>query len=129
MQALAAVSAHHVEHLGTRALETAQLLIVATHVPPFPEAAAWPGGLSDARHQPHAVSVHMGETLLRLADAHPTREILVLTGHTHGAGDYAPRPNLRVLTGASDYGRPRPQGVLQLSSMGATLRPIEAPAP
>jgi hypothetical protein len=45
--------------------------------------------------------------------AHPDRELLVLCGHTHGAGLAEVLPNLRVRTGGAAYGAPVVQRVLE----------------
>ena len=56
-----------------------------------------------------------GDVLLAAAEAHADREILVFCGHTHGGGTVEVRPNLRVITGAAEYGAPRLQEILDLS--------------
>jgi hypothetical protein len=47
--------------------------------------------------------------LLEEIAGRPGRELLVLCGHTHGAGVYRPRSNLEVRTGGADYGAPEVQ--------------------
>ena len=42
------------------------------------------------------------------------RQMTVLCGHTDGAGEAQVLPNLRVLTGAAEYGEPKVQRVLEL---------------
>ena len=44
--------------------------------------------------------------------AHPECEMTVLCGHTHSPGEAQILPNLRVLTGGAEYGRPALQRVL-----------------
>jgi 3',5'-cyclic AMP phosphodiesterase CpdA len=89
-------------------------VVVVTHVPPFGEAAWHEGRPSAPEWAPFFACRATGEALLEAADARPDVELLVLCGHTHGAGEYTPRPNLRVVTGAAAYGDPRSQGVLLL---------------
>ena len=43
----------------------------------------------------------------------------VLCGHTHSAGEAQVLPNLRVLTGGAEYGRPELQRVLAVDRAGA----------
>ncbi len=45
-------------------------------------------------------------------EAHPDREMTVLCGHTHGEGEAQILPNLKVLTGGAEYGKPKVQRVL-----------------
>jgi Icc protein len=42
----------------------------------------------------------------------------VVCGHTHGGGAVDVLPNLRVLTGAADYGFPAAQAPLVLDAAG-----------
>ena len=56
----------------------------------------------------------MGDVLLEMSEAHPNCQILVLCGHTHGGGEVQVTENLRVVTGAAEYGRPEIQEVLQV---------------
>lgn len=91
------------------ALDRAGRVVFVTHVPPF-EGATWhEGKISDADWLPHFSSRSMGEMLLEEMDARPDRTLLVLCGHTHGAGVYRPRPNVEVRTGGADYGAPEVQ--------------------
>lgn len=86
--------------------ERACRVVVATHVPPFQEAAWHEGKPSDDRWAPFFSSRALGEVLLRWADRHPQVETTVLCGHTHGSGCYRPRENLTVYTGRAHYGAP-----------------------
>ncbi len=84
-------------------------VVVATHVPPFHGATWHDGRPSDNQWLPWFSCAATGEVLLEAAAAHPDRELLVLCGHTHGSGEYAPTGNLRVLTGGAVYGAPELQ--------------------
>lgn len=88
------------------ALATYPTVVFATHVPPFIEATWHEGANSSYNDLPWVTNKTMGDMLLEEAYAHPHREILVLCGHTHGSGEFQARPNLRVLTGAANYGMP-----------------------
>lgn len=94
------------------ALARFEKIILLTHVPPF-EAACWyDGRISDKDYLPHFASKAVGDVLLRIMNQHPGRELLVLCGHTHGAGESRILPNLLVKTGGADYGRPQVQELL-----------------
>jgi len=93
------------------ALEHHQHVILATHVPPFPEAAVSPYGPSDPDYLPWFTNVTLGFQLLATAGSYLDRQITVLCGHSHGGADIAVTPNLRVITGAAEYGNPRVSGL------------------
>jgi hypothetical protein len=95
-------------------------LVVLTHVPPFPEACVYAGAQSEPAWLPWFTCIATGEVLAEYARAHPTRQITVLCGHSHGIGTYTPEPNLEVRTGGwppdvEDYGNPVVQATLDLS--------------
>ena len=87
-------------------------VVVLTHVPPFREACWHEGKVSADDWLPHFTCKAVGDVLLEAADAHPGVGLTVLCGHTHGAGEAQPRPNLRVLTGGAVYGKPCVQRVI-----------------
>ncbi|MFN8665900.1 MAG: metallophosphoesterase [Gemmatimonadaceae bacterium] len=101
-------------HLLSAAVVTHRRIVVLTHVPPFVEAAWHEGAPSAPDWSPFFACKATGDVLLEIAEEWRDVEFLVLCGHTHGAGEYVPRPNLRVLTGAAEYGEPRVQVVLVL---------------
>lgn len=89
-------------------------VLVATHVPPFREACWHDGRAANDDWAPHFTCVAVGEVLREAAQKHPDKKIRVLCGHTHCAGTAEILPNLKVMTGAAEYGEPRVQGVLEL---------------
>lgn len=99
-------------HLLERAVASHARVIVVTHVPPFAEAAWHEGKPSAPDWAPFFACKATGDVLLEVASARPEVQIEVLCGHTHGAGQYRARPNLRVVTGGAEYGDPRVQGVV-----------------
>ncbi|MEP7325101.1 MAG: metallophosphoesterase [Gemmatimonadota bacterium] len=109
MQSLAQGAADFVRAQLPRALERWQQVIFLTHVPPFAEAAWHMGKISDDDWLPHFASRVTGEALREIMTQHPDRELLVLCGHTHSAGEVSVLPNLRVLTGGARYGYPEIQ--------------------
>jgi predicted MPP superfamily phosphohydrolase len=90
-------------------------VLVATHVPPFREACWHEGAISDDAWLPWFTCVAVGNVLHDAARHHAERELLVVCGHTHGAGDTQILPNLRVITGGARYGAPAAQEPLVLS--------------
>lgn len=85
-------------------------VIFATHVPPFPQNAVYEGPDRKVYEDnydwlPFYTNKAMGDMLVRVAEEHPHREILVLCGHSHWAQDHEILPNLRCITGPAQYGK------------------------
>lgn len=94
-------------------------LLLLTHVPPFPEACVYAGVPSTPPWLPWFTCIGTGEMLRAHAEAHPEQQILVLCGHSHGAGSFKPLPNLEVRTGGwpegvQDYGNPLVQQTIEV---------------
>ena len=88
------------------ALAWARRLVVAIHVPPFRESCWHEGHISDDDWLPFFTCAAAGESLRDAMAARPDASMTVLCGHTHGGGEATILSNLRVLTGAADYGAP-----------------------
>ena len=108
------------------ALATSERIIVLTHVPPFEEAAWHEGKVSDDDWLPWFACRATGEILRDAMAAHPDKRMLVLCGHTHGAGECQILPNLRVLTGGAEYGRPRVQRMIEAPDGSPSAFPGES---
>lgn len=115
LQALGDEAAAHLRAVLPIALARFPEILVATHVPPFVESCWHEGRVSDWEWLSDFSNKAVGDVLLDMAERWPERQILVLCGHTHGAGEVAMRPNLRVWTGGAEYRRPEVQRVLELS--------------
>ena len=89
-------------------------VIVATHIPPFREAAWYQGRPSADDYLPFFSCKAVGDVLLEVARSHPKSQILVLCGHTHGGGEVQVAENLLVVTGAAEYGRPEIQQIMEV---------------
>lgn len=105
-RALADADAARLERLLAQAVGTHRRIVVATHVPPFPEALPPTGRLARPEWLPLLVSGATGEVLRRTAAAYPEHRFLVLAGHSHAARDVLVRPNLRCVVGGARYGAP-----------------------
>jgi predicted phosphohydrolase len=92
----------------------AQKVLVATHVPPFADAAWHEGSRSAVNFLPYFSCRSMGEMLVSKMEQHPDKEMLVLCGHTHGSGTFRPLPNLKVSTGGAVYGAPALCGIIEV---------------
>lgn len=114
LRSLGDEAARHLERGLRAALPGHDLVVVATHVPPFADAAWHEGGRSDPDWLPYFACRATGEAILRVARDHRDRRVLVLCGHTHSGGEIRPTENVRVLTGEAEYGRPELDGVLEV---------------
>ncbi len=93
---------------------TVRDVIVATHVPPFPEAAWHDGRSADGTWAPYFSSKATGDFLGRMAREFPDVTVTTLCGHSHGDGVLDAAPNSRVFTGRATYGFPQLAGIVRL---------------
>ncbi|HEY0079963.1 MAG TPA: metallophosphoesterase [Pyrinomonadaceae bacterium] len=112
LHALGDESAAYLEEVLPRALERFQNVLFLTHVPPFKEACLFAGRISNDDWLPHIACAAVGDTLLRIMRANPTRQLKVLCGHTHSRARAQILPNLLALTGGAAYGSPEIQDAL-----------------
>lgn len=77
-------------------------IVFACHVPPWPDAAWHQGKRSDDDWLPWFCSVRLGQAI----STFDAPEIIVLTGHSHSAGEVQIAPNIRAVTGSAEYGNP-----------------------
>jgi predicted phosphohydrolase len=96
------------------ALRLRSHVYVATHIPPFAEAALFRGMMTTAHFLPWVTCKAVGDALLDAAERHPDRRITVLCGHMHHRAHVWMRPNLEVRTGAAEYGAPAIEDVIEL---------------
>ena len=99
-------AADHFQAVLPGALERFDHVLVVTHVPPFRESCWHEGRMSDKDWLPHFSCKAVGDVLSDPVARHPEKKMTVLCGHTHGSGEAQILPNLRVLTGGAEYGRP-----------------------
>lgn len=104
----------HLRPLLAAALEQYREVIVVTHPPPFREACWYEGKTAapDDPYLPHFTCKAVGDLLLEQMTQHPDGQLTVLCGHTHGAGEVRLLPNLHVIAGGAEYGKPAVQRVL-----------------
>jgi predicted phosphohydrolase len=113
LQRLGDEAARHFRRVLPEALARHRSVVALTHVPPFREACWYRSANSSDNGLPHFASKAVGDAMIEAMRAHPDRELLVLCGHTHDAGEAEILPNLRVLTGGARYGAPVVQRVFE----------------
>lgn len=107
-------AASHVRRVLTEATARHAEVVMLTHVPPFRDACWHAGAISDDDWLPYFTCHAVGEVIVEVMQKRPECTLTVLCGHTHGAGVADVLPNVRVETGAADYGEPRINRVLEL---------------
>ena len=107
-------SADYIRALAPIALAQARNLFVATHVPPFEEAALYGNKPSAPDHAPHFVNVAFGQALREIAAENPEATITVLCGHTHHGAYFHPLPNLKVKVAHAEYAAPAVAEILEV---------------
>ncbi|MEM1349804.1 MAG: metallophosphoesterase [Myxococcota bacterium] len=112
LEALGDEAAEHLRRACEDALRRFEHVLVATHVPPFVEAAWYEGTQSDEQWSPFFVCEAAGRALREVMARHPARRMTVLCGHTHSGGDAWVAPNIHVRTGAAVYRKPALQAPL-----------------
>jgi predicted phosphohydrolase len=95
-----------------KALANFRSVLLATHVPPFCEAARHEGRPSEPDFLPFFCSPTLGDMLTDVAQKYPDRRLRVLCGHTHGQGSYS-HNNIVVDTGGATYGQPQINSILR----------------
>ncbi len=97
------------------ALKTYNKLIVVTHVPPFAEVSKYRGKPTDEEHLPFYSNKAVGDALLEIAKAHPDKELVTLSGHTHGFAEFQALPNLKSVVSSAWYGAPALHKIIDLA--------------
>ncbi|MGA2258730.1 MAG: metallophosphoesterase, partial [Thermoguttaceae bacterium] len=112
LEALGDEAAGYLKSVLAPAAEQYSKVIVATHIPPFREAAWYQGRPCADDYLPFLSCKAMGDVLVDVAQSHPKCQILVLCGHTHGGGEVQVAENMQVVTGAAEYGKPAIQQIV-----------------
>jgi 3',5'-cyclic-AMP phosphodiesterase len=114
LRALGDEAATHFRRVLPLALAQHRRVVAVTHVPPFPEATWYRGRIAGPEWLPHFCAGAVGDVFLEVMAAHPDHELIVYCGHTHTGGAAQLRPNLRVIVGSAEYGRPELQDMIEL---------------
>ncbi len=96
------------------AFEKFERVWIATHVPPFEDAATFNGRLGGSYYLPHYSNVSAGAAIRNVAKRFREKQVSVLAGHTHSAANVRLWPGISVNTGATGRGHPRLQMVIDV---------------
>jgi predicted MPP superfamily phosphohydrolase len=113
MQAAADEAVRHLSEVLPKALDMADHVIVATHVPPFREASWYRGKVSDDDYLPHFSCKAVGDVILDAMADRDEKKLTVLCGHTHGSGEAQISDSVLALTGKARYGHPEIQQIFE----------------
>lgn len=86
-------------------------VIIATHVPPFPECSWHKDKPSDDNWLPYFSSKATGDVIIAFAKKYTDIHFLVLCGHTHTAVSIKLVENLIIKSGHAEYNQPEVQQV------------------
>lgn len=90
------------------------VMIIATHFPPFQEAHIHEGRIGDAGARPWYTSKMMGDMLRQAAISFPKVRFEVFAGHTHGQYSGQIADNLFCHVGGAEYHKPRLQSLIEV---------------
>lgn len=97
------------------ALDRYPHVMLLTHVPPFKESCWYQGQVSTDEWLPFFACQAVGDVLRELMLARPDAHLTVYCGHTHHSGTAHILPNLKVITGAAEYGTPQVNAVIDVA--------------
>ncbi|GFE59642.1 metallophosphoesterase [Geobacter sp. AOG2] len=89
-------------------------ILVALHVPPFPEACWHMGHNTDDYYLPHFGCKATGDVLRKFAEEKPMSQIDVYCGHVHSQGEAEILANLRVHTAGAEYREPKISKIIEV---------------
>lgn len=107
----------------TEALQKYNRVLLGTHVPPWIEATWHEGKHSNKDWLPWFSCKQVGDVIVEEAKKHPTKQVTVLCGHTHGFGHSAINNQVDVYTGGATYRFPEVQCCFEIEDGAVTRLP------
>jgi len=114
LRRLGRAAARHFRRMLPLALTSYRHVWIATHVPPFTEAALFEGRQCGPLHLPHFSNISAGKAIRGISKAFRNRRVTVICGHTHCGADVADAHGVRVLAGTAKPGIPAVQRVFEV---------------
>jgi predicted MPP superfamily phosphohydrolase len=115
MQKLADADAVILQQTLTNAITAkTKKVIIATHVPPFPECSWHKNRPSDENWLPYFASKATGDVVMSIAKKYPNVYFLVLCGHTHTEITVKICENLEIKAGNAKYYQPAIQTIIPI---------------
>ena len=97
------------------ALKCNEHLWIATHVPPYTDAALYNGKPCDRLRQPFYTNISAGGVIKGIAEKFPDKKLTILCGHTHFGANVKVSDNVTVRVGQTRIGRPEIQELFSLN--------------
>ncbi len=116
MRALGSESAALIRQTLPWALSRHRHVVIATHVPPFPELVRFNGHGCGKARLPHFTNLSIGLAIRGITRSFPTRRVTVLCGHTHSPARMMVLPNLEVRVAGAQTARPGLQNLIHFTS-------------
>jgi len=114
LKSLATEASDYFKTILPEALEKYDTVYLVTHVPPYVEASLYENKPSSPEFSPWFSCPIVGETLTKIMLDYPTKNLVVLCGHTHHVAEYSPLPNIKVHVAHAEYGKPEIKKVFEL---------------
>lgn len=115
MQKLADADASVLQETLCDAIDTdIKKVIIATHIPPFPESSWHKDKPSDENWLPYFASKATGDVIMNFVKKHADIQFLVVCGHTHTAVTIKLADNLIIKSGHAEYYKPSIQEIISL---------------
>ena len=106
-----------------QALADFEHVLLMTHVPPWKEATWHEGKHSDDNWLPWFSCKAVGDVILEESEKHPSKQVTVFCGHTHGFGHSQINNRVDVYTGGAQYHHPEIQYTFEIEDGRLTKLP------
>ena len=110
----ATIAANSVRSRANFAARDHNVVIIATHIPPFPQVHSGNEKTGNSNALPWYTSRLMGDAITDAATSNPAVRFEVFCGHSHGKFDIQIDHNIFCHVGGSKYGSPGIAGILQM---------------
>ena len=107
-------AASYLREILPQAFQRYQNMILLTHVPPLRESCWYQDQVSNDEWRPFFACQRVSEVLRMIMQTRPHCRLTVYCGHTHNSGTTLVLPNLKVFTGAAEYGTPQVNAVIEI---------------
>ena len=108
----ALLAAEFIEKSLQKAFESHSTVYMLTHFPPWPEVSNKYYGLIEKFWMPYNSSKIMSDYIERVMVSRPDKNLVILAGHTHIKRTLEISPNIKIIVGDAEFGKPQIQDIL-----------------
>ena len=112
---LASQSLSHIKECIKAAAKYHNNIVIVTHVPPFIEACRYGAEPTQFDALPWFCNAQLGNLLRVAGDSYKNINFTIFAGHTHFKGEHHIAKNIHCYVGASTYGKPDIQEIVNLN--------------